>query len=706
MTHPTLSEVLAALDPEQHEVAVAPRGPVCVLAGAGTGKTRALTHRIAALSLGGVVDPRHVLALTFTARAAGELRGRLRKLGVDGVQARTFHAAALRQLRYFWPTVVGGQPPEIAASKAPLIAEACRRLRVRTEPTTVRDLAAEIEWAKVSEVSSDDYAARAAAAARSGAGDIDLATVGRVYAGYEDVKRDRGVIDFEDVLLLSAAMIADDDAMAGAVRDQYRCLLVDEYQDVSPIQQRLLDLWLADRDDITVVGDVNQTIYSFAGATPRYLTSFPERFPHAPVVRLERSYRSTPQVVHVANQLLTSAGKPSVTLKAQRDPGPSPEWLVASDEAAEVSEVVVRIESLVASGVPLREIAILYRINAQSGPFEEALTDAGLAYTVRGGERFFDRREVREAITLLRGAARAGGAAAESDSLPDQVAAVLGGAGYQPTAPPGPSQARDRWESWAALVELARELADNEANAASGAPVGLADLVDELQQRSSAAHAPSVDAVTLASLHAAKGLEWDAVFLVGLTDGMVPITYATTAEQISEERRLLYVGITRAREHLSFSFARARSAGGRQRTASRFLAPLNPQFGGSAAQAPRTASSKGRPASCRGCGRALTTAMERKVRHCSQCEVDVDLALFEKLRQWRKQTADEAAVPAFVVFTDATLTAMAVERPGSAADLLKIPGVGQVKVERYGQGLLGVIGGHEAASAAVTKHAE
>ena len=459
MTQPTLSEVLAALDPEQHEVAVAPRGPVCVLAGAGTGKTRALTHRIAALSLGGVVDPRHVLALTFTARAAGELRGRLRRLGVDGVQARTFHAAALRQLRYFWPAVVGGQPPEIAASKAPLIAEACRRLRVRAEPTTVRDLASEIEWAKVSEVSPDDYPARAAAAARSGAGDVDLATVGRIYAGYEDVKRDRGVIDFEDVLLLSAAMIADDDAMSGAVRDQYRCLLVDEYQDVSPIQQRLLDLWLADRDDITVVGDVNQTIYSFAGATPRYLTSFSERYPKAPVVRLERSYRSTPQVVHVANQLLTSAGKPAVTLKSQRDAGPAPQWLVASDEAAEVSEVVVRIESLVASGIPLREIAILYRINAQSAPFEEALTEAGLAYTVRGGERFFDRREVRDAITLLRGAARASDTSEEPDPLPDQVAAVLGGAGYQPTAPPGPSQARDRWESWAALVELARELA-------------------------------------------------------------------------------------------------------------------------------------------------------------------------------------------------------------------------------------------------------
>ena len=246
MTVATLSEVLAALDPEQHEAALAPRGPVCILAGAGSGKTRALTHRIAALSLGGMVDPRHVMALTFTARAAGELRGRLRGLGVDGVQARTFHAAALRQLRYFWPDAIGGEPPAVAPSKAPLIAEACRRLRVRSDPITIRDLAAEIEWAKVTEVTPDAYPSRSTGSGRAPVADLDPAAVGRIYAGYEAVKRDRSLIDFEDVLLLSAAMLADVPAMTQAVRDQYRCLTVDEYQDVSPIQQRLLDLWLGD----------------------------------------------------------------------------------------------------------------------------------------------------------------------------------------------------------------------------------------------------------------------------------------------------------------------------------------------------------------------------------------------------------------------------------------------------------------------------
>ena len=686
MTDDRLSEVLDALDPEQRQAASAPRGPVCILAGAGSGKTRALTHRIAALSLSGEVDPRRVLALTFTARAAGELRGRLRGLGVEGVQARTFHAAALRQLRYFWPEAVGGAPPSIASSKAPLIAEAAGRLRLKVDPTTIRDLAAEIEWAKVSEVAPDAYERRARRAGRDSVGDLEPAAVARVYEGYESVKRDRSSIDFEDVLLLSAAMLDDLPAMAQTVRDQYRCLLVDEYQDVSPIQQRLLDLWLGDRDDLTVVGDPNQTIYSFAGASSRYLLEFPQRFPSAPVIRLERNYRSTPEVVHLANQVIAAAGSgtTSMTLKSQRPSGPPPRWRADADEPAEVASVVSGIRGLIDEGVRPRDIAILYRINAQSLPFEEALTEAGVPYTVRGGERFFERAEVKEAIALLRGAARSG--EDTDDPVTDQVAVVLSSMGHRAEAPPGPSRARDRWESLAALVALARDMS-------STAPaVTLADVVDELQSRATAAHAPAVDAVTLSSLHAAKGLEWQAVCLVGLTDGMVPITYATTPAQVEEERRLLYVGITRAREHLALSFARARNAGDRRRREpSRFLTDLDPAFSRGGEEFRRKAT---RPATCRVCGRALTTAAERKLRHCATCGVDVDPALFERLREWRKQTADAASVPAFVVFTDATLTAVAAERPASAAQLLQIPGIGSTKVERYGDDLLRVVAEH------------
>lgn len=684
-----LADILGALDPEQHAVATAPRGPVCVLAGAGTGKTRALTHRIAALVVSDQVDAREVLALTFTARAAGELRGRLRVLGVDAVQARTFHAAALRQLRYFWPTVVGGQPPNVLAGKAPLISEAAGRLRVRADGTVIRDIAAEIEWAKVSQVTPEDYPARSREHARGGVSDLDAEVVARVYSGYETVKRDRGFIDFEDVLLLTAGMIEDDDAMAGAVRKQYQTLLVDEYQDVSPIQQRLLDLWLADRDDLTVVGDANQTIYSFAGATPQYLLNFRRRFPDAALIRLERSYRSTPQVVATANRLLATSPLTDpaarVVLKAERAAGPEPEWLVAADEAAEVTAVVQRIRALVDAGVEQREVAILYRINAQSAAYEEALTEANLPYTVRGGERFFDRKEVREAVALLRGAAHADGATAPGE-LADQVGAVLGSAGYRPIPPAGPSKARDRWESWAAIAQVARELQ------AGAAEANLGDLVEELQHRANTQHAPASDGVTLSSLHAAKGLEWDAVFLVGLTEGMMPITYATTPEQVAEERRLLYVGITRARRHLAFSYGRSRSPGDRRtRAPSPFLATLEPGFAPDAARPGGRASRSARPATCRGCGRALTTPAERKLRHCAHCEVHVDLVLFEKLREWRKQTADAASVPAFVVFTDATLTAIAADRPTSATALLQIPGIGQVKVDRYGEALLEVV---------------
>jgi DNA helicase-2/ATP-dependent DNA helicase PcrA len=642
-----------------------------------------------------MVDPRHVLALTFTARAAGELRGRLRGLGVEGVQARTFHAAALRQLRYFWPDAIGGEPPAVAPSKAPLIAEACRRLRVRSDPTTIRDLAAEIEWAKVSEVTPEAYPSRSASAGRSAISDLPDAAVGRIYAGYEAVKRDRSLIDFEDVLLLSAAMLTDAPAMTQTVRDQYRCLMVDEYQDVSPIQQRLLDLWLGDRDDLTVVGDPNQMIYSFAGASSQYLLDFPKRFPGAAVIRLERNYRSTPQVVHLANRLMTASGAPAVVLASQRPAGPDPTWQVAPHEPAEVEWVVSRVRNLTSQGVSPRDIAILYRINAQSVAFEEALADADIAYTVRGGERFFDRAEVKDAIALLRGGARSDDAADADDSLSHRVAAILGAVGYRPSAPPGPSQARNRWESWAALVALAEDLSETTPGAT------LVDLVDELQARASAAHAPAADAVTLSSLHAAKGLEWEAVFLVGLTDGMLPITYASTAQQVAEERRLLYVGITRARQHLALSFARARNAGDRRRREpSRFLATIHPEFADSAPSRGRSGSV--RVTGCRVCGKALTTPSERKLRYCASCGVDVDTALFDKLREWRKSTADAASVPAFVVFTDATLTAIAVERPTDASQLLQIPGIGNTKVERYGDGLLDVLRAHGVTAGAST----
>ncbi|MCL2089954.1 MAG: ATP-dependent helicase [Micrococcales bacterium] len=571
-------DLLDALDPDQREVATALAGPVCVLAGAGTGKTRAITHRIAYGVRTGVYRPTSVLAVTFTARAAGQMRQRLRHLGVAGVQARTFHAAALRQLGFFWPKVVGGAPPRLVEAKAPLVAEAARRVGVGVDRIAVRDLAAEVEWAKVSLVAADDYPRLARLADRGGAeGEVagaDAAAVARLVAAYEDVKTERGVIDFEDVLLLLAAMLAEDRGVAQTVRDQYRHFVVDEYQDVSPLQQYLLDQWLGGRHELCVVGDPAQTIYSFAGASPHHLLDFTRTHPGAALVRLTRGYRSTPQVVTVANRLLVSARRPgdppTLQLVAQRPGGPPVRFVAYDDDEAEAATVAARCARLVEAGTPAAQIAVLFRTNAQSEAFEDALARVGVGYQVRGGERFFARRDVRDAIVLLRGGARA---ADPGVPLPATVRDILAGVGWAPVPPAARGAARERWDAMNALVTLADEVA---ADPTREAPT-LADLVAELDERAAAQHAPTVDGVTLASLHAAKGLEWDAVFLVGLSEGLLPISLAETDAAVDEERRLLYVGITRAREHLELSYARHRPGGSATRRRSRFLAPLWPQ---------------------------------------------------------------------------------------------------------------------------------
>jgi DNA helicase-2/ATP-dependent DNA helicase PcrA len=582
-----LDAVLAALDPEQREVALAARGPVCVLAGAGTGKTRAVAHRIAYTVAAGMVDPARVLAVTFTARAAGELRGRLRQLGsqvlsgagLERAQARTFHSAALRQLTHFWPLAVGGPPPQVLGAKAGLVAEAARRLRLQLSPAELRDVAGEIEWAKVTGTRFDEYPRAAGKAARTPPVDPDQ--LSRIYGGYEDLCRERHVVDFESVLELTAAIVAECPEAAAAVRDRYSYFVVDEYQDVNPLQKLLLDAWLGDRDDVCVVGDPRQTIYSFAGATPTYLTGFAAEYPAATVIRLVRNYRSTPQVVALANRLggVLGAGRRAAgipgqrpggdVLVAQRAAGPEPEFAQYDHELEEAAAVARRAAGLIRSGRAARQIAVLLRTNAQMLPYEQALASAGVPFEIKGTERFFDRPEVRQAAGLLRAAARS----TSADGAPAaQVRAVLSGIGLTAHPPSGRGRSRERWESLEALAQFADDFF-----AASGGAT-LADLAAELAARVDTGEAPVIDGVTLASLHAAKGLEWDVVFLAGLTDGTLPIVYAQTPEAVEEERRLLYVGITRARDLVCLSWAAARSADApRNRKPSRFLADLRPR---------------------------------------------------------------------------------------------------------------------------------
>jgi DNA helicase-2/ATP-dependent DNA helicase PcrA len=680
------AELLAGLDPEQQEVATSFGAPVVVIAGAGTGKTRALTHRIAYGTAVGAFQPNAVLAVTFTTRAAGELRSRLRTLGVPAVQARTFHSAALRQAQYFWPRAFGSQLPAVSDERMSMVAEAARRLRLSPDGSSLRDLLTEISWAKVTNVAPADYAELAPGLGREVAG-LDPAQVGRVLGRYEQVKADREVIDFDDILLCAVALLSEHADVAEEVRGTYRHLVVDEYQDVNPVQQNLLDLWWGEGRDHCVVGDPAQTIHSFAGATPAYLTGFAGRFPNAHLVRLVRDYRSTPQVVGLANRVARNTRLGTVTLESQCEPGPEPRVLPCASEYDEATAVARWLVEQHDAGAPWREQAVLYRVHAQSPLFESALAQAGVPFTVRGGEGFYDRPEVRQVIGTLTEKAR------QDPGLPavDACRDILTRIGWTEQPPSGQGRVRERWESLAAVLALAEDVAATQADAGGGT-ADLAGFVAELTARAQAEHPLSSDGVTLSTLHAAKGLEWTAVALVGVQEGTLPLSLAAGPEQVAEEARLFYVGITRARRALLICWSRSRRGGGGNRHPSRFLDGIAPR----PEQQPTRGSRKPKPtsalsATCRSCGKALHTGAERKLRRHVDCPSGYDEDTYATLIAWRLGLARERSVPAYVIFTDATLMAIAEDRPTDIAGLLAIPGVGRTKCDQYGEAVLAIL---------------
>jgi DNA helicase-2/ATP-dependent DNA helicase PcrA len=527
-------EILAALDPDQRAVALASRGPVCVIAGAGTGKTRAITHRIAYAAAIGTMDPAKVLALTFTAKAAGEMRARLRSLGVPTVAARTIHSAALKQLLYFWPSVFGGRTPDLMTTKTGFITEAINRAGLSDSVRTtnrelMRDIASEIEWAKVSQVAPSDYIDEISK--RMQKPRVLPEQMVQIYTAYESVKKQELAIDFEDVLLLCAAMLEEEREVRERVQDQYRYFTIDEYQDVSPVQQRLINAWLGKRNDICVVGDPAQTIYSFAGATPVFLNTFTQRFPDAEVIRLSTGYRSTPEITFAANALLRH-GSMGQELVAQNDHGSAPSVVGYADEAAEVNGVLSEITELLTAGTAPHEVAILARTNSQLKSVERAMQKVNLPYQVRSTERFFDRKEVRDFLSEVR---KASVIPAEGQGWIDELRTLA-----------QPYLTGEAIDGIAALLHLAREL-DSDDNFS---PKTLRGYLREVEDRVQQNNPPTMPVVTLATLHAAKGLEWERVFLIGASEGQLPVSDAS----IDEERRLFYVGITRAKADLHISY--------------------------------------------------------------------------------------------------------------------------------------------------------
>jgi DNA helicase-2/ATP-dependent DNA helicase PcrA len=689
------------LNPAQRDAVEATAGPVCILAGAGTGKTRVISRRVAYAIATDAVHPGHVLVVTFTDKAANEMRERLAALGFPGVRAATFHAAALAQLRYFWPRLAGGRAPEVLESKAPLLAPLQRSLPGGYRFTAVKDLADELEWAKARRLDPSSYQATVAATGRTPPVPADL--FAGLFRRYERAKERSGRIDFEDMLAGTIQAIAEHPDVAEEVRGRYRWFSVDEYQDTNPLQQALLDAWLGERRDLAVVGDEDQTIYTFTGATSDYLTGFVRRFPEARVVRLEDNYRSTPQVLAMANRLLArTPGQPrGKRLVATRPPGPEP--AVAAFESAEheARALVAEVGRLAGLGVDLDEVAVLVRTNAQIPPLEEALAAAGIRYQVRG-ELFYRRTEVLRAIGVLR--SRVGRAV--GGGLVDALEAVwFERFGFRRDEEPDGEEARQRHASLVTLLGIAERLEPPAADRGAGAPppaegdsleppaglaeqpeppaeaeqpgppageAGLAAFLDEVGRRAAAEADGVGGGVNLLTYHRAKGLEFDAVLLPALEDGLLPIRQASTPEEVAEERRLLYVGLTRARVHLWLAWA-ARRAGpsGREqaRRPSRFLDDVVAPGG-----------ARVRP-------KAVATGMSRPAR--SGAEAGGPVA--EALRAWRRKRAEADGVPAYVVFNDRTLAALAERRPRSRGELLAVEGIGPAKLDRYGDELLGLL---------------
>jgi len=643
---PSPERLLEDLNDSQREAVTSMSGPLAIVAGAGSGKTRVISRRAAYGIETAAVPADQILLVTFTDKAAGEMVERMASLGHRGVMARTFHAAALAQLRHFWPSRHDGEPmPGILESKLRLLVPLVGRLPGGFRFRSAKDVADTIEWAKVRRIRPDGWLREGGDRAPLPA---ELFT--RVYRDYERAKANAGLLDFEDMLVETVELLENDAAAVALVRSRKRWLSVDEYQDTNPLSERLLELWLGESRDLAVVGDPDQTIYTFTGATPEFLLGFGERHPGARVVTLTENYRSSPQILQLANRLLAGSGRDP--LRAIRPDGPAPAIRRFPDADSELHGIIEWIRAVAATGVTPPEIAVLVRINAQLPPIEDALTRAGIGFTVRG-VRFFDRPEIREARKLLRQvrpAETGGGLVGAVERL------LVERLGLDDVAADAGREGRERAASLELLVGIVEDLANADP------ALTIEAVIAEMDRRHTAETAASVDSVNLLTYHRAKGLEWDAVYLPALDEGMLPIRQAKEDGEVAEEHRLLYVGVTRARRFLALSSS--------SRRPSRFLAELEPP----------------RPPTARRVrvlpGAPATTAVALP-----------DDGLLDALRRWRRERASTDSVPAYVVAHDTTLAEIADLRPRTLPALRRVRGMGPTKLERYGAEILAVVEG-------------
>jgi DNA helicase-2/ATP-dependent DNA helicase PcrA len=642
VTDPT--RILERLNPAQREAAEAVRGPVAILAGAGTGKTTTITRRIAYQVATGTFPAGQILAVTFTEKASGELKTRLADLGVTGVDARTFHSAALSQLRGLWERHTGEPLPDILDSKAPLVASLANALPPPHKFLPRSELAGEIEWAKNRRITPAAYLE--ALETLDHEPPIPAEFMERIFDGYERRKVRVGRIDFEDMLGLAVDLFDRYPAAAATVRERFRAFTVDEYQDVNDLQAALLDRWLGDRDELCVVGDDYQTIYTFTGASPSHLLGFPDRFPGATVIRLEENYRSSPQILAVANALAGKMGGFHKELRSTGGDGPNPTARAVVDGKAEVAFVVSTCRELNAAGTPWDEIAVLYRVNARSELYEEAFAAGGIAYQVRDGA-FLRRPGPRALLSRLRRAPQGSDVAATVTAATDEL-------GYDTEATPDADEEVTRQADLGRLRAIAAEY-----QASVGSDATVPGFLAELEHRFAVQQQGR--GVQLMTFHRAKGLEFDAVFLPRLLDGELPYKARRTEADPEEERRLLYVGLTRARTHLFLSWPREMRT-----TPSPFLQELG-------VVAPPAA----RPERSRGAGKPVGPP--------------VGGPLFDRLKAWRRTRADADGVPAYVIFHDATLAQIAERKPRDRTGLAAIGGVGPTKLERYADEVLSIV---------------